>query len=392
MSSSIGVANRLYGSFILVVSKRRQEGKKLKKIKFWGNKTAISALAILSLTISVTPASAVDTSGDSRYAELSAAIAATKTAMSKATSFSFSEENNSTYSPKSAGKGSTLITVTPTISEYFSRTYQSVDKKKTWQLVGINSHVYRTNGKVYTEISDDHSWDAGYNSHMAAEIRKFSPFSATWVVSDATGPNQNGNAFDPVNTASSYIEGLDAVGSYIDVARKLPDLWITANDKGEKVYIVDFNPEFPKLIYTYTINPVTGFVTSFGFSSVTDGVKSSSTFRVSIGDAVAVPVLDPTSLNSIEQTEIIKKVRGLTAQDLLNQPAQLLVKIARLVAKKTKKPFSPSLVLDAALNTFGSANIQSVTGGVRLAGTYQGEVGYMCVLVKKSVATVKGCK
>jgi hypothetical protein len=364
----------------------------MKLTKIWGIKNAVSILAILSLTISVAPARAADTSGDARFGELAASIAATKAALYSATSLSFSETSSSNYSPKSAGKGSTTITVTPTFYEYYSRTYQSVDKKKTWQLVGINSHVYATNDKVYTEISDDHSWDAGYNSYMAFEIRKFSPFSAKWVVSDKTGSNQNFNAMDPGNTVNSYIEGLDAVSSYISTVPSLPDLWVTTGAKGEKTYIIDFYRDIPSLVYTYTVDPVTGFVVSFGFSTVTEGVEFSSTLRVAVGDAVTVPIFDPASLNSIEQTEIIKKVRGLTAQEMLRTPAQLIVTLATSAAKKLRKPLTASILLKTAVNTFGSANIKAVSGGARFTGTYEGEVGYLCVLVKKAKVSIKGCK
>lgn len=364
----------------------------MKLTKLWGNKTAIALLAISSLTISVSPAKAVDTSSDSRFEELAASIAATKAALHSATSLSFSETSLSSYSSKSFGKGSTLITVTPSFSEYYSRSYQSADRKKTWHLVGINSHVYITNDKVYTEISDDNSWSAGYNSYMAVQIRKFSPFSATWAVSDKTGSNQNFNAMDPTNAASSYIEGLDAVSSYISSAQSLPDLGVTTNLKGELEYFVDFYRDFPPLVYTYTVDPVTGFVVSFGFTSVADGVKISTTYRVAIGDSVVVPVFDPASLNSIDQTEIIRKVRGLTAQEMLRTPARLIVTLATSAAKKLRKPLSASIVLNSAISTFGTTNISAVAGGARFAGTYEGEVGYLCVLVKNAKVSVKGCK
>ena len=364
----------------------------MRLVNIWGKKAAISALVVFSLAVTITPAKAIDTSGDARFGELAASIAATKDALYSAESLSITETSSTTFSAKSFGKGTTRIIVTPTISEYYSRDYQSADKKKTWQLTGINSHVYTTKDKVYTELSDDHSWSAGYNSQMAVDIRKFSPFTATWVVSDRQGPNQNYNAMEPASNAASYIQGLDAVSDYISVVTTMPDLWVTTGLKGEKIYIVDFAPQFPSLIYTYKVDPVTGYVFSFGFTNSTGRVKMARTYQVAIGDSVTAPVFDPASLNSIDQTEILKKVRGLSAQEILRTPAELVINIATASAKKLRKPVTAALVLESALNTFGATKVSAVTGGARLLGTFDGEVGYLCVLVKSGKVSIKACK
>jgi hypothetical protein len=364
----------------------------MKNEKLRISRVVISILSIALLSTAVTPAGAVDATGNPTYTKLNTAIAATQSALSSASSLSFNEVYLATDSKKSARKGTTLITVTPTISEYFSQNLQSTDNKKTWKSSGINGHVYVTNDKAYSIISDDHSWNAGYSSYMAFEIRKFSPFDATWVASDASGPNQNFNAMDPVATASSYVEALNAVNGYLSAVESLPSITETRNTKGEAVFKVNFSPEIPLLIYTYTVHPTTGLVTSFGYSTVIDKTKAVSTYYVSMGAEVKLPAFNPSSVKLIEQTEIIKKVRGLTAQETLRNPAELIVTHAKAAAKRARKPITSALVRKTALEIFGSEKITNVSGGVRLTGEYQGEFGFLCITVKNSKVSTKGCK
>jgi len=356
------------------------------------SRVIISVLAIALLGSAVAPAGAVDTTNNPTYAKLNKAIADTQSALSSATSLSFNESYMATDSKKSARKGTSLIAVTPSISEYFSQDFQSTDNKKTWKSSGINGHVYVTNDKAYSTISDIDSWNAGYSSYMAFEIRKFSPFDSTWVVSDASGPNQNFNAMDPVATASSYIEGINAVNGYLSVIDSLPQITESRNNKGDTVFKINLSPQFKSLIYTYTINPSSGLVTSFGYSQNTGKTKVVSNYYISIGAEVKLPTFEPSSVKLIEQSELIQKVRGLSAQEMLRVPAKFIVTQASAAAKRARKPVTSALVRKTASEVFGNDKITNVTGGVRLTGEYQGEMGYLCITVKNSKVSTKGCK
>ena len=352
----------------------------------------ITVLAVTLSGFGFGPAKAVDTSADPTYAELKSAIVATKAALSAASSLSFNEQWLSVDPNKNARKNSTLITVTPNASEYFNQNLHSEDKQKTWKNDSpLGNHVYVLGSKVYSTISNDQSFGAGYSDYMVGELRKFSPFTASWVVSEATGPNVNRNAMDPVSNAASYIDALDAVNSYLDIVNSVPPISKKTNSQGNSEYKVDFNPQVPSLSYTYIVNPSSGLLVSFGFTSVTEGTRSVATYAISMGEAVSVQSIDPTTLDSIDIAEIIKRARGYTAQDRLRVPAQLISSQTTIAAKKLHKKVSAALVSQTAFKLFGKSNVKAVVGGVRLTGTYQNETAYLCVLVKNYKMTIKGC-
>jgi hypothetical protein len=364
----------------------------MKFTKLWNKKAAVAFLSIAVISNCVAPAMAVDTSGDPMYTEINTAIAKTQAALASATSLSFEEHWLCVDAKKNASKTTTRLIVTPTVSEYFNQDFQSRDKQKTWQTdYPLGNHVYISGGKVYTVITKDQSFGAGGGDFMISEIRNFAPFKADWVVSDQEGPLQNYNALDPIYNAPAYTQGLAAVNSYLEVVNDLPLILEASNAKGENVYSINFNPQIPKLSYTYTVNPISGYVTSMGFNSVTEGTKCVTSYDIALGDAVQVPTFDPATLNSIDLTEITKRVRGLTAANMLKTPAQLVITQTNAAAKKLHKKVTSALVSQTATKLFGKLIVSAVPGGIKLKGTYQGEVGFQCVLVKNGKISVKAC-
>jgi len=369
-----------------------QMGLSMKFTKRWSKKAAVALLSFAVVSSSAGPARAVDTSGDPMYNELNTAITLTKATLASATSMSFEDKWLCVDANKTARKSDTRLVVTPTVSEYFNQDFQSLDKQKTWQTdYPLGNHVYVSEGKVYTVITKDQSFGAGGGDFMVSEIRKYSPFTADWVVSDQDGPLQNYNALNPIANAPAYQDGVGAVNMYLANVANLPLISAVTNAKGETVYSINFAPQIPKLKYTYTVNPTSGYVTSFGFDSTTEGTRCVTTFNVAIGDAVVVPTFDPAALNSIGLAEITKKARGLTAASQLKIPAQLIVSQTNIAAKKLHKKVTSALVLQTAIKLFGRQLVSGISGGIKLKGLYQGEVGFQCVVVKKYKMYLRAC-
>jgi hypothetical protein len=371
------------------VLKLGMEGVKMRKSFIWKSRMVLAVLAALITSSAVAPARADDVSAGDYLDSLNQAIAVTQDSIENSTRFSFLQEYLVVDWDSRARKGSTRLVVTPTVSEYFQSNFQSVDNQASWQTdfpLGMN-HVYVTSNKVYSVITKDQSWGAGYSDFSIQELKKASPFTATWVISDVSGPNQNRNAMDPIANSASYIEGLGAGPSYLEGSPNPPVTTFT-KENGDIEYTLKIDL---RLTYVYTVSGTTGLVKSFLLESVLEGTNYTSTYSIAIGNEVAEPVFDPGSLNSIEQTAIVDIARGLTAQSMLSQPANLLIKITTKAASKLRKKVTVALLRDTAKKLFIQSKLSSISGGIKLTGSYQGKAGYMCVYVKNAKLSFKGC-
>ena len=367
----------------------RIEGVKMLKSTNWKSRTALAILATVIASSAVTPARAGEGSAQGDLDSLKQAIQTTQELMRNSTKFSFNQESLAVDWNSDARKSSTRLIVTPAVSEYFQSNFQSVDSQASWQTdypLGMN-HVYVTPEKVYSVITKDQSWGAGYSDFSVQELKKASPFTANWVISDVSGSNVNFNALDPIANSVGYIEGLGAGPSYLEGNTNPPVTSFTL-ENGDIEYTLKIDL---RLTYLYTVSGASGLVKSFLLESVEEGTSLTSTYSIAIGDQVEEPVFDAGSLDTIEQTAIVDIARGLTAQSMLSQPANLLIKITTKAASKLRKKATVALLRDTAKKLFIQSKLSSISGGIKLTGSYQGKPGYMCVYVKNAKLSFKGC-
>jgi len=367
----------------------RIEGVKMLKSTNWKSRTVLAILATFIASSAVAPARAGEVSAQADLDSLKQAIQTTQDLMRSSTKFSFSQDYLAVDWGWSARKGSTRLVVTPSVSEYFQSNFQSVDNQVSWQTdfpLGMN-HVYVTSDKVYSVITKDQFWGAGYGDFSIQELKKASPFTANWVISDVSGSNVNFNALDPIANSVGYIEGLGAGPSYLE-GNPTPPVSTFTLENGDIEYALRIDQE---LSYVYTVSGTSGLVKSLLLESIQDGTNLTSTNTIAIGNEVAEPVFDPDSLDTIEQTAIIEIARALTAQSMLTEPAKLLVKLTTKAATKSRKKVTVTLLRDTAKNLFIQSKIQPISGGIKLTGSFKGIAGHICVYVKSAKLSFKGC-
>jgi hypothetical protein len=370
----------------------------MKTHKTWLAKIVAAAFVAALFSSNLSSANAADVTTDPNYAALETAITSTSSALSAATSVEI--QGLGILPAPDGGMSKQVITaiVTPTVSETSQYFFTSVDSQVTWQLQPQQTdQVFQINDTVYAKLNANQVWSNDYSDFSNDELKAFLPFKAEFVSAPISqlGIDGNDNIALPSDRRAQLSQFLSTMLiSYTQVATTLTPIVITTDADSNTVYSLDAaGSAGGTMTLNFVVNSVSGLVQSFGYTYVQDTLRDTVNFTVKIGsDAVTPPVFNPSSTRSIAQVDLLKRVDGLTAQTLLYGTANKIVTVTKTTAKKTRAKVTSALIFKIATKIVGKAKVKAVTGGARIAGSYNKQAGYLCVVAKSNVPVIKTCR
>jgi hypothetical protein len=367
-------------------------------MKLTSSLTARVAAAITTVLLCVTasPANADSLSTDPNGPALQTAITAATNNITTATSMSLTMSVINIDPAAGSDQGIADIVITPTVSEMKVAFSSSTDSGATWvEDTSRAQDVITTSGTVYTRLNAGKTWTRSNMVRNLDQVKSSGHITADW----ATAPEASVTAGDPnvqipkqqVSSISTILTLPLGVFDLLDPTHAI-NFTLSTDNNGNTVYSKTATSMGESLTVTYTVTP-DGALHAMSYATTNGSAYETVVLTLNgFGDAnVTTPVFDTTKIAAVPVATLYKSMDVMTVHENLTVTANKITKTAKKTATKAHRKVSVKDLEAGAKKSLGTARVKSIRNGVRLSGTLNKAVGYVCMTVARGTVTTKNC-